>query len=100
MEKKEIIEGNRLIAEFMGLRIGVDKYSYRVGATEPLHEKHLDYHKSWDWLIPVVEKIGNLSKKKNKQLWGNIVFALRLVKKEEIYKEVIEYIKWYNNQPN
>ena len=39
-----IEESNRLIAEFMGKEI-----------YQNYHESH--YHNSWDWLMPVVEKI-------------------------------------------
>lgn len=36
-----IIEGNKIIAEFMGVKIGKELYSWRIGCTEPLQEKHL-----------------------------------------------------------
>ena len=58
----EIIEGNKLIAEFMG---GKKKY-YSISNTEyyllPDGRKHmtehLKYHQCWDnFLMPVVEKI-------------------------------------------
>lgn len=57
MSNEEILENNKLIANFMGVQIGKELYSYRVGVTKPLQEKHLNYHKSWGWLMPVVEKI-------------------------------------------
>lgn len=49
-------QGNREIAEFMGLLSGKPEYPYTkpndvVNYREPL------YHSSWDWLMPVVEKI-------------------------------------------
>lgn len=50
---KEIIEGNKAISEFMGIwgnRKGID-------VTEP---QGLKYHTSWDWLMPVVEKIESI----------------------------------------
>jgi len=56
----EILNGNKLIADFTGVKIGVDKYSCRMGCYEPLQEKHLNYHKEWGWLMPVVEKIEKL----------------------------------------
>lgn len=45
--EKEISEGNKLIAEFMG----------RDKAFDP-RDKVYHYDTSWDWLMPVVEKIG------------------------------------------
>ena len=57
MSNKEILENNKLIANFMGVKIGEERYSYRIGVTEPLQEKHLNYNNSWGWLMPVIEKI-------------------------------------------
>lgn len=60
MTQEEVLEGNKLIAEFMGVKIGIDKYSWRIGCTEPLQEKHLSYHKEWGWIMPVLEKISRI----------------------------------------
>lgn len=72
--KKEIIEGNKLIALFMG-GITSDMNRRIVGGYQniwiPIHGicdwttielgrgKTVEYHSSWDWLMPVVEKIMN-----------------------------------------
>jgi len=68
------IEGNKLIAEFMGILYGlklnatdpvteeskVRIHEYNgIEGTEGLHINHLKFHSSWDWLMPVVEKIHN-----------------------------------------
>ncbi|MAN60483.1 MAG: hypothetical protein CMI60_00920 [Parvibaculum sp.] len=62
-------ENNKLIAQFMGLptevfKSGKVKYYYREfnsGMYDPetnWYEEHeLSYNVSWDWLMPVVEKI-------------------------------------------
>ena len=77
MTKEEILEGNKLIAEFLGYvyvpytaghsgrPCGWVIKNYKLvdrkvpklflGRTT----KDLLYHKSWDWLMPVVEKIEN-----------------------------------------
>ena len=58
------IEGNKLIAEFMGINAKV--YSDTPTITRwqfgnsMLHQEDLEYHSSWDWLMPVVEKIGDI----------------------------------------
>ena len=58
---EEIIEGNKLIAEFEGLEQDGNYWYRPTGNTEGLMYTHkyrrLEYHTSWDWLMPVVEKI-------------------------------------------
>ena len=53
---------NKLIAEFMGMELGDDKTMYYDDA-ENLHPptpiNELKFHSSWDWLMPVVDKIEN-----------------------------------------
>lgn len=53
------MEENKLIAEFMGYEVEHNKcYSpkYNDGTIAPMQ-----FHTSWDWLMPVVEKILDLS---------------------------------------
>ena len=58
MSEQEIIEGNKLIAEFMGYKFIEDWHQYwRLSDKHLLLENELKYHSSWDWLMPVVEKI-------------------------------------------
>lgn len=49
MMDEEIIAGNKLIAEFIGY-----KYLHPSGD----YSCELRYHSSWNWLMPVIEKIG------------------------------------------
>lgn len=58
----DIIEGNKLIAEFMGAKWnGATENIFRFTENLPIEGKNnyktLEYHSSWDWLMPVVEKI-------------------------------------------
>ena len=46
-------ENNKLIAEFMGLNID-------NGVQSDYMEHELKYHKSWDWLMTVVDKIESI----------------------------------------
>jgi len=72
MTEECIITGNRLIAEFMGtgIKMGpgdLNGYNFPVrvvsGDFDSLFESdcgfahELLYHESWDWLMPVVEKV-------------------------------------------
>lgn len=86
--------------------------NYR-GATKIInhHMNLLKYDSSWDWLMPVVEKIEDLgfiveieSKycgiRQCDSFSGNETIIVKLIegstKKKAIYKAVIEFIKWYN----
>ncbi len=62
MSEEEIIEGNKLIAEFMGLKYYLDYgyfhdtyFSQAVEMSEEIYTPI--YHSSWDWLMPVINKI-------------------------------------------
>jgi len=61
------IEGNKLIAEFMGMKYHhYPKNNYYARPEHTFFEgdkiwgiTELKYHSEWDWLMPVVEKIEN-----------------------------------------
>lgn len=144
----ETIENNKLIAEFMGAFCemvdhtegnedyckseGIDKWliptwskpegynenkwgwgKYRMG--------YFEYHESWDWLMPVVEKIDDMFTEKYsvsvvmESLNQSIITIhfhqpdptkKRIVKQfintseskiSSLYKTIVEFIIWYNN---
>lgn len=97
--------GNRLIAEFMGLDVLYDNMVKHETA-EPNMVTLMKYHTSWDWLMPVVEKIEVLGHgvtiyRKGCQI--NDVFCTvkgfnHLSKIGETYKAIIKFITWYNEQ--
>ena len=65
------MKDNKLIAEFMGLEFSKGEYYrplYNSGDWIPQDE--LQYHISWDWLMPVVEKIESLGYTFEKNLQG------------------------------
>ena len=102
MTEEEIIKGNKLIAEFMGLhfhKIGwVDKY-HIDGNYESII---LDYNWSWDWLMPVIEKIESLGYAVRILdvgcgIEGDLIIErFGTTKIEGTLLTVIEFIKWYN----
>ena len=64
LEQYQIIHSNKLIAEFMGLETatfipsGHLNYYHREFDSGTWYEVHeLSYNLSWDWLMPVIEKI-------------------------------------------
>ena len=52
-------ENNKLIAEFMGITPN-EEGVYRISKHEGYSECHLSYHKEWNWLMPVVDKIESI----------------------------------------
>jgi len=92
---------NKLIAEFM--------------AGRPVETHHNQYHTSWNELMPVVEKIEenhftkivgkhcsiNQAKTSEFNNWiatVGMTFAPCKTKIEAVYKAVVIFIKWYNEQ--
>lgn len=119
MKNKEIIDGNKLIAEFMGWQKSIYenlpdrmyKDNYSIG--KPINQ--FEYNSSWDSLMPVVEKIETINRyneyypdmvtiwknccKINDGNNGNELFCnYATTKIEAVYRTVIEFIKWYNQQ--
>lgn len=132
MYDNQIIENNTLIAQFMGL-----DEDNRYVPTEMLPHKdynlyqgifemrELQFHISWDWLMPVVEKIESLEfngrsvwttiktfKTSHKNNYHEMMFRVYKEDGESflfeydsewfdtkitaVYFSVIEFIKWYN----
>lgn len=129
MSEQEIIEKNKIIAEFMGVKFNpLDNFYYygelmhTIPLLEPnvwrLSSDQLKYHSSWDWLMPVVEKIESLEHITDEGNWGPYHFNLyrtstsfgygrfKIIateqqgstKLEAAYKAVVQFIKWYNTK--
>ena len=122
MTPEEILNGNKLIAEFMSLEIITDGISW----FDTNYKSLGNYDSSWDWLMPVVEKIENLEFGKwYVHIQGNTVniedgnddiglwdFHINnddpimsifpsnknLKPIEAVYIAVTEFIRWYNEQ--
>jgi hypothetical protein len=106
---KDIIERNTLMAEFMGQRL--DAYGNitdpeKSGAVPLYHVKHTSYHASWDWLMPVIQKIRAYQKDSEKMpdhlvegsyaLTEAIRDALFDCEINRVWWRVAAWIKWYN----
>ena len=94
---------NKLIAEFMGHKLGLDG----DGMGEPqsrIFEKGLGtkkiedtYSKSWDWLMPVVEKCFVKQEEVSDDLSFKLNDALLETNIESLYRVVVEFIKEHNS---
>lgn len=128
--EKEILENSKLIAEFMGMKniSSVNQHpEYKDQEGDYWFPERMEYHLSWNWLMPVVEKIAKLQFKPVEVInngedsyYDNIYprtfgmvnadtrkFMVRLNKFplhqsnsliEATYYAVIEFIEWYNKQ--
>jgi hypothetical protein len=108
MTEKEIEEGNELIDRFIG---NESSESMLNSNYKPL-ERY--YHRSYDWLMPVVEKIEHLGFNikiqsiNDEGLYNDCIITNQddcfcryfeiCDKIEAVYKTIIEFIKWYNNK--
>jgi hypothetical protein len=125
MSEATILENNKLIAEFMGGKNTARGYFIpywclvNMDSIELGKGKITEYHKSYDWLMPVVEKIESL-KSPDGQCAGNYFCMIlgngisielpnkekdilicsteqkKLTKIEAVYLGVVKFIKWYN----
>ena len=90
-------KNNKLIVEFMGCTNPFNEihdatlYKVEQGTFE-LDE--LQYHTSWDWLMPVIEEIDHTSYDPIESIEDGI--ATRSL--EMTYKAVVESIKTYNDE--
>lgn len=120
MQETKILEGNKLIAEFMGWKSNhnhlplTNKYNHGNFEiwidfnTDPIMCSDLKYHLLWDWLMPVVEKIEGMMYWVNmvgKEVWiqdeklDTIIEPLfGSTKIEAIWQTVVEFIEWYNSK--
>lgn len=119
MNQKEILEGNKLIAEFMGFKRKEDLQgfaTFKNWTIEPFgyfNDEGLKYHSYWDWLMPVVEKVRDsncmISIRFNRQLntanttiacfenkWHKDI-SISGVGIESTYKAVVGFIEWHNS---
>lgn len=111
IDTQEITDNNKLIAKFMGEVIN-DSSGWRVylptlrNISVGYGSDELQYNSSWDWLMPVVDKIfksqyldlGYDSYQTEEAL--SIADCLAWNKGiETTYKAVVEFIKWYTKQP-
>jgi len=87
----ECISDNEMIAEFMGVVFHDDENQYYNA--DGLHIGNtLQYHTSWDWLIPVLIKIERI-------ILGEVTWISTYCDIEREYKRAVEWIRKYNDNP-
>jgi len=88
---------NRLIAEFMGMNIVTlddirSNKNPMISSADGYTVDSLQYHTSWDWLMPVVEEIDHLQFEEVVE----IETGLKMRSLSATYNAVVEFIKQHN----
>jgi len=118
----EILEGNKLIAEFMGVTLeGSERNGFWLVGDGVLtaFTQHLGYHASWDWTMPVADRINSMGKafslavfksyvsltvEKGGKFYKDFSFShaeyitAEQTGKEAMFKLLVKFVKWQNEQ--
>ena len=99
----ETVEGNKLIAEFMGHK-NVKIFNQSVGAREDdtATVKHGYYsigyyHSSWDALMPVAQKILSTDTGTMDVYTLYVCDSLRTADISKVWESCIDFIQWHKN---
>ena len=91
---------NKLIAEFMGNPTifnpihDATLYQVKEQSNMTYHIDELEYHTSWDWLMPVVKKCRQDNRL---EYFDFVYYAIEMCDINITYKAVVEFIKNQNN---
>lgn len=104
MNNENIIQGNMLIAEFMGYTIAPNRdnpisvYTHENRGFKFLFRiNKAKYHTSWNWIMPVVEKISAMPPSVHHLSVVSIYIGAPI---ETVYAAVLNFITHYNTQNN
>lgn len=104
MRSEEIINGNKLIADWVNSQLDKDTSPRRFFTKR--YDQQTPYHKDWNELMPVVKMIKLIRDSQNPctlemaQLIGNISLQLLSIDILKVNDAVVKFINWHNkNQP-
>ena len=96
------MKDNKLIAEFMGVEFNKGTFydmGYDVFSDGNLYRGHeLKYHTSWDWLIPVAQKLVDDYSVMDEQDEQDLQQSILNNRIGVVYQIVVELIKLYNQK--
>ena len=88
------MKDNKLIAEFMGI-VFPKLDNVIVIDNVVTKEDELQYHTSWDWLMPVIEEIDHLQRERIQSIEDAL--STRCI--GDVYNAVVEFIREYRLTP-
>ena len=101
---QSIMKDNKLIAEFMELEASPkynpkEYYIKEYNSGEWYLPEEIQYHNSWDWLMPVVQKcrLESRCEYDEDDNWNEIHWSLEECNLDKTYKAVVQFIKEQNN---
>lgn len=105
-------EKNEVIAKWMGAKYDPDwgrgrmpdpgSWVYAMDNRPTPHSccnwtsETLEYHSSWDWLMPVVRKITAIAFDVGQQAWSDTSGALLRGNIDVVHERAFKFIEWYN----
>lgn len=104
----ETTENNKLIAEFMGWKIGHPELlelrwgnEWFEGRDKKTTKGYLHFNSDWNWIMEVVDKVYSSDIYYDKYIEHNSsMFSSGKIKLsaniDHVYKQIVEFIKWYN----
>lgn len=121
MKREDILQNNKLIAEFDGWYC-LNEYARNEKHGSSMLYDDMQYHSSFEWLMPVVDKISKviingiapfntdqyvrveivpngyvkISELRDTPIFSNVSVEGSLI--SAIYKAVVEFIKWNNEK--
>ena len=116
---EQIVDGNKLIAEFLGYPANELNEHWLIVPDKTLSQyiqtRELKYHISFDWIMPVVDKISTMAFDNVGEI-GFVIYPNRcdLMNSSDdviiegltqsttlkaVYLAVLSFINWYNLQP-
>jgi len=96
------VKENKLIADFMGVQYKSDEEylkklkemrEHGIGYEQGYMESQLNYHESWDWLMPVVGKITRDEKYWENEYREYLMDIIPYAIIEDVYDAVVGFIK-------
>jgi hypothetical protein len=103
MNIEEIVKGNKLIAEFMELPLRKMIDGDNVTYCRYSDYEDLQYHTSWDWLMPCFAKFNDMVKTEeiehdmeSSAIHDLLEYSILAVEIKAAHNYFVQLIEWYN----